>query len=889
MLSAEGIRIDDAFMSWEQLRGCEIKRGWFWSTVALIGNSTTVLRGVPNHAARGLQALSSSARRIREAIKRIDKVLDGDHYVSEFHRRNLVDQLNDIFSGSESGEIIVHLQKIPTLAKQYARIQNFILGDRKEIEARNSHFVSAEMVRWEDWFSKIEARPLSDEQVRSVIVMEDRNLLVAAAGSGKTSTIVAKVGYAVAAGYCKPNDILVLSFNSRISEELTHRLRTRLSSMNDSFSEFSAKTFHSFGYEEIKRLDRHLRLAPWASERSAETNHILSLIQSLVREDDQFAYSVAQFCALWLNSDESEKNEITVATGTESFEEAFYALLNRKAPRGTVPTYVTLCGETVRSLQELRICNWLTLMGVEFEYEQPFEELDLPSDWVSGYRPDLFYPEIKCWHEHFGLNKLGKAAPWLSSSRDPARRTYELEVKEKRNLLVEAGVDWFETTSADFEDGTWEQKLRSELERRGSRPDFIGWDQFETKFSQGEVIKGSLASLILSCLRHAKSNRLSPESISQMLRNALTPRAKAFLGVLLPVFEAYERDLRGKRLVDFEDMLSIASDAFRSGKLQHRYKLIMVDEFQDVSNSRAELISALLAQSPDLRLFAVGDDWQSIYRFTGADITAMTRFSERFGFTAITHLTKTFRNNQTIADVASNFVTKNPAQLRKLVRSVIPGRVGAVEIAFHRGSPVPMLKDKLAWLAKQASSRGTQGSVRFLSRYGFGIPEELGEWSHEFNEALDVAGLTIHKSKGLEADVVFLLGATSRKGQDFPSSIQDDPLISLFLPVADALPWAEERRLLYVALTRARHKVFVVTPQGEASSFVVELLRDQRVMCSVFDNEGIAPDRDTKKLLRGPQCPKCEKGTLLPRISKFGPFMVCSRQGDCDYKRNGAF
>jgi DNA helicase IV len=144
--------------------------------------------------------------------------------------------------------------------------------------------------------------------------------------------------------------------------------------------------------------------------------------------------------------------------------------------------------------------------------------------------------------------------------------------------------------------------------------------------------------------------------------------------------------------------------------------------------------------------------------------------------------------------------------------------------------------------------------------------------------------LTIHRAKGLEADVVFLLGATNRKGQDFPSSIQDDPIISLFMTSVDEMPWAEERRLLYVALTRAKHKVYVVTPQGEASSFVSELLDEPAVGSSLFDGKNVVPVLNVKSLLRGAQCPKCKRGVLLPRVGRFGQFVICSRKDDCKYR-----
>ncbi len=880
-IRAEGVKIEHRTIPWEKLINCKIERGYFWSTVELDDNRKIVLRGVPNRAARRLLALSKSAKYVLEATRRIDEAIQSTHYFSEYDRHILVHKLKELVDWTEPDEVIAGLKLIPNLFNQHARIQNYIRGDCQEIETRNSLFVNSELTYRAQWIREMD---LTEEQARSVIIMEDRNLLVAAAGSGKTSTIVAKAAYAIEAGYCKPNEILILSFNKDVRDQIILRLKRKLPAMSDPTA-ISVETFHSFGLEQIKRLGKFGRLAAWASDAKSETAHIHRLMESLSTQKHDFALDLALFCSIWSKSEENEKDEIKIASGKESFEEAFQLLLDRKLPEGTVPIHETLAHGPMRSLQELKICNWLTLMGVVFKYEEPFEECPLPSNWTSGYRPDFFYPQIGCWHEHFGINKFGKAPQYSASNRNPARKAYEVEVEEKRSFLDKSGADWFETTSADFDTDEWWKKLEWELKKRGLEPEFIGWEQFQ-EFSQNSgTSTREIASLIVSCLHHAKSNRLSREHIEEVLSDDQDARANAFLKVFLPVFDAYESWLSDNNWIDFEDMISHAADSFRCGKLHHKYRLILVDELQDVSNSRAELISSVLAQSPDVRFFAVGDDWQSIYRFAGADISAMTQFSERFGFTATTYLTKTFRNNQSIADVASKFVMRNEAQLKKKIWSKVPRRIGSIEIAFHLGNPMPLLRNKLAQLAKQAKNRGKLGEVLILGRYKHSIPKELELVIQEFKEELQIKKLTIHKAKGLEADVVFLLGATNRKGHDFPSSIQDDPIVSLFMTSVDAMPWAEERRLLYVALTRAKHKVYVVTPQGEASSFVSELLDDPDVRCSQFDGMKAVSVQNGKSLLRGVQCPKCKMGTLLPRVGRFGQFVLCSREEDCKYRR----
>lgn len=328
-----------------------------------------------------------------------------------------------------------------------------------------------------------------------------------------------------------------------------------------------------------------------------------------------------------------------------------------------------------------------------------------------------------------------------------------------------------------------------------------------------------------------------------------------------------------------------SADAFSDGRLQHPYRFILVDEFQDVSNSRASLLTALLSQSPDIRLFGVGDDWQSIYRFAGADITTMTQFRERFGFSAISHLTRTFRSNQYIADVVSQFVMKNPSQLKKTVRSTLPGDEAAIEAMFYANSSSDdVIVSELSQLAEQHRQSSTKAKVFLRGRYNYLEPEGLQSWKAMYRDALDISFQTIHRSKGLEADVVFILNASNKRGQDFPSTIQDDPLLSLFMPTADKMAWAVERRLFYVALTRARSKACILVPEGKASTFVTELLSSHKCSRSLHNGERKTIIQDAKPYVRLPACPKCQKGSVMQRTSEFGPFEFCSLK--CGYKRD---
>lgn len=208
-----------------------------------------------------------------------------------------------------------HLKRIPVLDGQYAHVTSCLAGDRAELDARNAEFVDAELKTWREWFAQVEKTPLTDEQARAAVVMEDRNLLVAAAGSGKTSTIVAKAAYALAKGYCQPNELLVLTYNRRIREELTERLQTRLSAVGLP-TEIAVETFNAFGFQQVKRLNKNSRLAPWADSQAKEVAHLSSITSDLVKRDLKFAHALAEFSAVWFESDEKEESEILAATET---------------------------------------------------------------------------------------------------------------------------------------------------------------------------------------------------------------------------------------------------------------------------------------------------------------------------------------------------------------------------------------------------------------------------------------------------------------------------------------------------------------------------------------------------------------------------------------------
>jgi DNA helicase-4 len=310
----------------------------------------------------------------------------------------------------------------------------------------------------------------------------------------------------------------------------------------------------------------------------------------------------------------------------------------------------------------------------------------------------------------------------------------------------------------------------------------------------------------------------------------LGKRGRAFLDVFAPVFEEYQKRLAGR--IDFEDMILRAAQYAEDGRYVSPFRHILVDEFQDISQSRARLVKALKAQHPDARVFAVGDDWQSIFRFAGSDIHLMRHFGREFGglFDEETgvhrtiDLGRTFRSVDQIAFAARTFVLRNPAQIDKKIVPAGTATEPAIKvISVSRGEDKGKLYEVLASQSAAVPPEAKPASVLLLGRYRFNEPDMQG--LRRSFPRLKINFKTIHASKGLEADHVILLNADSGR-TGFPSEIVDDPLLSLVSPEEEAFQNAEERRVMYVAMTRARHTLVILASNARPSAFVTELRKD---------------------------------------------------------------
>ncbi|MFK5689190.1 UvrD-helicase domain-containing protein [Ornithinimicrobium sp. LYQ92] len=728
-------------------------------------------------------------------------------------------------------------------------------GTRRWVRTVNDEVAVAVIQSRRSFFDTVESSPLTDEQARAVVTYDNRVNVIAAAGSGKTSVMVARAAYAVSRELAKPEEIVLLAFNKDAATELQTRIQRRFTAAGLPAQGVEATTFHAFGLKIIgQATGRKPTVAPWLTNND-ELGILSQIVAELKAADPRFRHAWDWFRLLLFTRPEEDFAEPSAPDAWDPVRRA--------------AGYRAMDGTSVKSEGERWVANFLYLHGVTYEYERPYPH-DTADAEHRQYHPDFYYPDIDVWHEHWGLDANGNPHPGWTD--------YLEGVAWKRQLHREHGTTLVETTWAEVMEGDGLSRLEKELVGHGIRLD---WDPDRPPVRGVKVVTDAdMLRLVRTFMLHVKANSLDRQEVERRLgagRVRNRRRASIFLDLYWPIHDTWQARLAAGGFVDFEDMLVQAADHLESGRYVSPYRLVMVDELQDASQARARLTRALVAQ-PGRHLLAVGDDWQSINRFAGADLSVVTGFHDQFGPGPTVHLTKTFRCHQSITDTAAHFVRKNPDQVRKTVVSVHDRPVdpaghegvqlrtvpSAAEVPRAIGDFLTQLRDAI----REGAIAADSVSVDVLGRYH----QDRGLMPRVAPPGIHLAFRTIHSAKGLEADYV-VIPNLSAGSYAFPSRIADDSVLALAMTGGDAYPHAEERRLFYVALTRARRGVLLISPEHNPSPFVTELVQDGLV-------------RDVGPRPVATPCPGCRVGVLRPRSGRTGHFWGCSTFPACTYTCN---
>ena len=697
-------------------------------------------------------------------------------------------------------EFIAEIIKIEDYVKEHnERLLNVILDDNKE------------------FFDTCLKYPLDQQQRRSIVSEEDNCLVVSSAGSGKTSSIIGKVKYLTQVKGVQPNRILLISYTNKAAAELTERLAT---------PGLRGYTFHKLALDIIGKV---------TGEKPSICDNTDALFIDSYRElsqDKSFQKDIVKFFGEYQNDESLEEQE-------QSKRRENLAEQKKREIKALLPD---MDGRTiiVRSVQESKICFALSRLGVQFRYEEQYEH-NLADETHSQYRPDfsIHYAingeRKRLYLEHFGVDEHGLVPSWFAKDKN---MTYEEACKQYNDGITwkiaahqKFGTQLICTSSADFDKGDICDKLRALLSDVGvplcERSDE---ELYALMLPKGSRREKSFIRLIATFVSLLKTSCKSPEEVLRQMNSSADERnyftAKK---IFMPVYDLYESLLSQRGQIDFTDAIIKATELCNAMDAVG-YEHIIVDEFQDISVDRYNFLKALRKGNPPARLYCVGDDWQSIYRFSGSDMSLFNQFSDYFGLTEISKIETTYRFGEPLVSMSAHFIQANSAQISKQIRPYNQdAHTDLSFVSYDKQTYCTKLEQILSYLPKDKS-------VFLLGRYSFDdIYLSAAYQSVQENDKFyyiiadrKVEFLTVHKSKGLEADYVILLQC-NRDTYGFPSMVSDDPSLNYVLTQSDRFPHGEERRLFYVAITRAKIKTFVMYDYKTPSVFVDEFIHPERV------------------------------------------------------------
>lgn len=710
-----------------------------------------------------------------------------------------------------------------------------------DVTAHNNTYVDRILQRDKEYFDNILKQidpkiQLDEEQRRAVITDDDYCLLVAGAGAGKTTTMAAKVKYLVDKKHIDPSEIIVISYTNKAIGELRERINRGLG--------ISAKicTFHAFAYDIVKQFSAEPPEINFSSQQI-----IFDMLEKAIFHNKQLMRNLVLFLGYYFDLAEDafefpDLNQYHLYRAAQDFETLKSGLGQyiKKVEQQRTKRTRTITGEYLRSMQEVQIANFLYLNGLDYEYERVYP-FGSPSR-NKKYTPDFYISqgEHSAWLEHYALSESG-----YNSLFDLKQRSRYLQaISDKRRLHKTNRTTLLETWSFYSDRRPLLEHLKDVLEGEG----FILKPRNPEEVYKKIVETGKdkyIYKLILfmrEFIEQYKTTGYDEGGFSILRKKTDNPRTLLFLEIAEQVYYHYQSVLKQRNQIDFADMINDAHFYLQEIERQNiplPYRYIIIDEFQDIARQRFNLTKRL-SQITQAKVVAVGDDWQSIYAFSGSDITLFTRFLELMGAGTELKITHTYRNSQELIDIAGGFVQKNSTQIRKQLIS--PKRLEnpiVIEVFDDSFKPMVQLANTVEQIIGEILSEyGEKSSILLIGRYNYdmyklcrtGKFKELsaGRVKSEAYPSANITFMTAHSSKGLGYDNVILINMFEGKF-GFPCQIEDDPIMKLVTYEDNSMPFAEERRLFYVAMTRTKNRVYIAAPKVRPSRFLVELIRDFKI------------------------------------------------------------
>lgn len=844
----------------------------------------------------------------------LNALLMSDKYLARSDYKRMVEdyaELNSFFQNQKAAKTLsyycsangVPAAEVEAFLRNYVDIANMESGS-ESIHRHNQTFLKRHLESKKDYLDNIlksvdPVISLDAEQRRVVLSDEDYTLVIAGAGAGKTTTVAAKVRYLVEKQHVNPEQILVISFTNKAVGELQDKINKALK------IKCPVTTFHSTGYAILRKQDpagKNIR------DGGFLFNIVNNYLKSNILEQPELVDKLILFFGSYfdapyegddLNSFFNYISKADFTTLKGNMSEYTEEIINKRTGNR-----ISIAHEALRSAQEVQIANFLYLNKIDYAYEKPYKYNIIRAH--KPYTPDFTITQSDhvAYIEHFGITQDGRNNRY---NQEQLNR-YKAAINDKVKLHRQHGTELIYTFSS-YNDGRpllvhLEEELKAHgftLEPRSSKEVF---DKIVSTEENKYILK--LVKLVCTFIQNFKTNGFNTEKFYEWESKTTNERTKLFLDVCQQCYLEYTKRLKQQHAVDFEDMINESARILREQKnsgVKLDFKYIIVDEYQDISRQRFDLTKAL-SEVCDAKIIAVGDDWQSIYAYAGAHIELFTQFKKAMGYGEELKITKTYRNAQEVIDIAGGFIQQNESQLKKALVSpkhitnpiVIQTYTEDVDRKQFegKGGRYFLIGKTVETAMEKILSENPKSSILLLGRYGFDAfnlgksadfqynPDDGSVRSHRFPD-IKIEFMTVHRAKGLGYDNVIIINARNEL-YGFPSQIQKDPVLKYVVKGDYSIDYAEERRLFYVALTRTKNRVYIITPEQHPSQFVTELLRDYPLVTM----DGQLNDQSTDNLKNIKRCPICGYPMQLRYKPHIGlKLWICSNEPEiCDFMTN---
>ena len=717
------------------------------------------------------------------------------------------------------------------------------------INEYNELYIKKELEDNKEYFNNLFTYKIDNQQRRAIITDDNNSLVVAGAGSGKTTTMVGKAKYLIEKKNIKPEEILIISFTNNTVNDFKKKLNNDL---------VKCTTFHKLG---LSILDKNEKKKDIADRKVLETITKTYLMKDIYNDKDKLKVLV-DLCSLYLYVPMDINKHSLEDIKNQEKDYDLETLKNKHLNFNK--NKLTLNYETVKSYEEYIIANYLYLNGIEYTYEKNYK-YDISNDKYRRYRPDFYLEDYGIYIEHFGINKNGRA-PQYSREKE---LYYIEEMKRKRQIHKYYGTTLIETYSYNAIDGTLFSRIDEQLKKHNVEYKPRDYKEIVEIIMRQDDKLNALVDLITKFIGIFKSNNYSPERIKKFINSANSEKNNRdilLLTLINDIYFIYQNKLKETKRIDFEDMINLATEKVEKGKYKEKISYIIIDEFQDICYSKYKLIKSLQDYN-NCKITAVGDDWQSIYRFSGSNLDLFINFKDYFYHPKIMFIENTYRNSKELIKLSSDFIMENKkGQIKKNLHSNKSEPNPISIYSFYETDIINATKQAIEELKKSGCE-----NIGILGRNNSDLTvynSKVKELNKTYNVKIKLD--TIHQSKGLEYDGVIICNMRNSIN-GFPNKMTDDPIFKYIKSNQDIFPYEEERRLFYVALTRTKSKCILLVSNRRPSIFIKE-----------FKHINV------KKIEYGlHKCKKCGCDLIIRESKKYNKaFYGCRRFPDCRYTEN---